>query len=402
MGEKRYTVLIADDEPKIRRGLRQQLIQMPLPLTVCGEAEDGEMALSMVENLRPDILLLDINMPFLNGLEFLRAIRRTRLDVRVIIITGYEEVEYLRSAISLDVQAFLFKPIDLKELERSLGEAMEKLEEMRQRNRHFEWAIAQIVDRRDALREEFLRDAIAGRLEEDEIRDFSVYFDLPTQGRRMLMAVSAHYPGAQEKPWENKRRLFALQDILPRQLPDLPLICLFSDDYRNILLLYDAPEGQDARVEEALRKLLRQEPGLMVRTALCALPRLTDLENCHALLLEQLREGAAPQPVVIAARKLIQERYAQVDLSLTDVAADLGINPSYLSRLMKQETGMSFSKYLSGVRIAEAIRLMRDPTVRIWQVAERVGYSAASYFSAAFKKVLGVSPADYRREEGEE
>lgn len=60
---------------------------------------------------------------------------------------------------------------------------------------------------------------------------------------------------------------------------------------------------------------------------------------------------------------------------------------------------MPFAKYLTHMRINRAVQLMRDPNVRIWQVAERVGYSGGNYFSTAFKKVLGVSPADYRLEE---
>ena len=81
------------------------------------------------------------------------------------------------------------------------------------------------------------------------------------------------------------------------------------------------------------------------------------------------------------------------------MAGALGLHPSYLSRLMKQELGMPFSKYLTNVRISKAIELMRDPNRRIWQVAEAVGYSGGNYFSVAFKKVLGVAPADYRLEE---
>ena len=290
-----------------------------------------------------------------------------------------------------------FKPIDLKELERSLGEAMEKLEEMRQRNRHFEWAIAQIVDRRDALREEFLRDAIAGRLEEDEIRDFSVYFDLPTQGRRMLMAVSAHYPGAQEKPWENKRRLFALQDTLPRQLPDLPLICLFSDDYRNILLLYDAPEGQDVRVEEALRTLLRQEPD-----SWCGLP----CAPCPAYGPGELpcaAAGAAAEGRPAArgdCRPKLIRSATPSGPGLTDVAAD-GHQP-----LLPEPAHEAGDRHVL-FQIPVGVRIVRpSASCGIRRCASgrwRSGWGTAlPAISAQPSKGAGVSPADYRREEGEE
>ena len=91
MEKDMWGVLIADDEPKIRRGLRAQLSRLELPLRVVAEAEDGEMALEAAEKYRPDILLVDINMPFMNGLAFISALRRTRADARIIVITGYEE-----------------------------------------------------------------------------------------------------------------------------------------------------------------------------------------------------------------------------------------------------------------------------------------------------------------------
>ena len=65
---------------------------------------------------------------------------------------------------------------------------------------------------------------------------------------------------------------------------------------------------------------------------------------------------------------------------------------------MKQELGIPFARYLTHVRIGHAVELMQDANIKIWQVAQRVGYSGPNYFSAAFKKVLGVSPAEYRAE----
>ena len=99
------------------------------------------------------------------------------------------------------------------------------------------------------------------------------------------------------------------------------------------------------------------------------------------------------------AKAYIAAHHSDSDLSLMEVAEALNVHPAYLSRTMKQELGMPFAKYLTNVRIGKAVQLMRDPSIRIWKVAEMVGYSGGNYFSAAFKKVLGVSPADYRMED---
>ena len=394
----RWKILIADDEPKIRRGLHAQIDRLGLPCEVCAEAEDGEIALEAAERLRPDILLVDINMPFVNGLDFIEALRRTRADARVILITGYEEFEYARRALELDVHAYLLKPINVEELRRAVETAIDQLEVSRQRNRHFEWAIAQIGNRREFLREEFLRDAVSGRLEADEIREFRVYFDFPEPERMMLMLISARSSAAREKPWQHTLRQYALQDAL-QEGPELRYRCLFSDDRGNVLLLYDAPPELDARLAEAVHAALGGELGLTVQLETEPVTSLTRIAEAYDSAMERMLSSAQLSPIVEGAKAYIAAHHSDPDLSLMEVAEALNVHPAYLSRTMKQELGMPFAKYLTNVRIGKAMQLMRDPSIRIWKVAEMVGYSGGNYFSAAFKKVLGVSPADYRMED---
>lgn len=399
MSANEWKILIADDEPKIRRGLRTQIDKLGLSVRVLAEAEDGEIALDMVEKLRPDILLVDINMPFMNGLDFIRALRRTRADVKIIIITGYEEFEYARQALELNVHAYLLKPIEVSELQNALTSAIDQLESERERNLHFEWAIAQIGDRRDSLREGFLRDAVTGRIGMDEIRDFGVYFDFPQPTRMMLMLISARSDAMEEKPWKNTLRQYALQDALADISGQMQYHCLFCDDRENVLVLYDAPEEMDPEIAGTARKALEAELGVRVSVNVEPISTLIRLAEVYDLVLERMMNSMQVSPIVEAAKRYISENYADPDLGLNGVAKALGVHPAYLSRLMKQELGMPFAKYLTSVRINGALQLMRDPDMRIRQVAEMVGYSGGNYFSTAFKKVLGVSPADYRLED---
>jgi two-component system response regulator YesN len=102
-----YKLLIADDEAKIRRGLRNVLDWNELNIIVVGEAEDGEIALEKTEKLKPDLILLDICMPFLNGLELIRKIKETEHNCIIIIITGHDEFEYMHEALKLKVFDYL-------------------------------------------------------------------------------------------------------------------------------------------------------------------------------------------------------------------------------------------------------------------------------------------------------
>ncbi|MEF9894534.1 MAG: response regulator, partial [Clostridia bacterium] len=105
-----WRILIADDEPKIRRGLHAQIERMALDLQVVGEAEDGEQALKCARELAPDIVLVDINMPFLNGLDFIERLKGVCPDARTIVVTGFEDFEYVRRSMQLNVQSYLLKP----------------------------------------------------------------------------------------------------------------------------------------------------------------------------------------------------------------------------------------------------------------------------------------------------
>lgn len=124
-----WKVLIADDEPKIRKGLKNMLNSFELSLEVVGEAEEGEMALDLAKEHNPNILLVDINMPFLNGLDFIENVYKFLPNSIVIIITGYDEFKYAQKAIKLQVFDYLLKPVNGEELKRIIIKGIDQLED---------------------------------------------------------------------------------------------------------------------------------------------------------------------------------------------------------------------------------------------------------------------------------
>ena len=85
------------------------------------------------------------------------------------------------------------------------------------------------------------------------------------------------------------------------------------------------------------------------------------------------------------------------ELSLTEAAAMVHLNPSYFCKLFKQQTSVNFTDYLTKVRMKEAIRLLEKTSLRISEIAERLGYADLAYFSNTFKKVMGATPSEYRK-----
>ena len=123
-----YQIFVVEDELLIRQSIRNTIEQMQGPYAFCGEASDGEMALSIMQDLMPDILVTDIRMPFLDGFGLIRHAKSIMPWLKVIIISGYGDFEYARKAITLGVDQYLLKPVRSAELIRVIHETAEQIE----------------------------------------------------------------------------------------------------------------------------------------------------------------------------------------------------------------------------------------------------------------------------------
>lgn len=107
-----FQILIADDEPNIREGVRQFITRRCPEWQVVGAARDGKEALAMAERFLPDCIMTDITMPHVNGLEFLEKIKEELPDAKLLILSGYDDFEYAVQGMRLGVSDYLLKPLD--------------------------------------------------------------------------------------------------------------------------------------------------------------------------------------------------------------------------------------------------------------------------------------------------
>lgn len=391
-----WRVMIADDEPKMQRGLRSMIERMQLGIEVVGMASDGRQALAMAQELRPDLMLVDIYMPFMNGLDLIEALQKVHTDIRIIVITGFEAFEYARRAIAMRVHAYLLKPVDDTELKSALTSAMESLTKAREGYRHYDWAMHQLLTRQDSLREVFLRDLIADRYAEEEIPEPAAFFGLSNLSNCVLMLLRRGLPEVGERPMGTLMFRYALEGMLRDLLSSYDCAFLFTDDRDHVLLLVDTASPD--QLAASIASVVDEELGLTVQPTYEAVPVIESLSVVYDTLLDRVARNSHLSSAVEAAKAYIAEAYRQPGLSLSDVATQAGAAPAYLSRLMKQELGLSFAKYLSMTRINHATALMANPRKSIKRIAEEVGYASPYYFSTAFKKVLGMSPNEYRNE----
>jgi two-component system response regulator YesN len=132
-----HTVFLVEDEPLIRENIRNAIARSSEPYSCIGEAADGELALSIIQDLKPDILITDIKMPFMDGLTLARHAKAISPWLRIIIVSGHDEFELARQAIGVGVDDYLLKPVTGKDLFAALNKASEKIAEHKRHSLSF-------------------------------------------------------------------------------------------------------------------------------------------------------------------------------------------------------------------------------------------------------------------------
>ena len=133
-----YKVFFVDDEASMRTGIRESIDWDKAGFALAGEAPDGEMALSLMQDIMPDILLTDVKMPFMDGLELARRTRKTMPWIKIVIISGHDEFEYAKQAITIGVEDYLLKPVTSSQLIETLNEIAGRIEEEKEKLRNVE------------------------------------------------------------------------------------------------------------------------------------------------------------------------------------------------------------------------------------------------------------------------
>jgi two-component system response regulator YesN len=396
-----WKVLIADDEPKIRRGLKALISSFGFDLEVIAEAEDGETAIGLAKELDPDIMLVDVRMPFMSGLEFIEGIKATLPGKVVIIVSGHDEFGYAQQAIQLGVFDYVLKPVDAEGFRLVIGRAIAELESRREAKRFEAWAFEQLERNLPVLRERFLRDWIIGSLSRTEVAEGLSFLKIDLATPATLLAARLHERSRPSQAGTERSRrlaLVALRTVMEEALPHEGSY-VFEDDTETVLAIAPGFSAEDLgalaeTIERRAAEQVFQAPSLATRV-------VPDphggLEDAYEELCAEISGGDGSDSFVVLARNFIDKNYWNPDLCLEDAAASLQISPGYLSRLMKRETGFSFVEYLNRIRVKKATILMSDPAAKAFEVAERVGYRSQHYFSRAFKKVTGTSPTDHRK-----
>lgn len=523
-----YKMIIVDDEFDVRSRIAQSIEKADCGFEIVGTYENGLDAFEGVTQFSPDLVITDIRMPFMTGIELIEKIRKTKPLTKVIIITGFDEFDYAKQAIDLGVIGFLTKPITGNDLQSIVKKAKEDLDEEYYRNTslaNMEQFIKEslpIIIENDLHRlinlstidEKFAKklehdgillnyknfaicisdidtDATKDEIEKHEINllsvkkyiseglqnaffhetfmkndyivsiiksndeittsqlescfEFALMKSKKYMGFTLSVGISNIYHKTDfkemyreaQKALEYRNAMGGDEIYFYSNIENFLSKAMIIDDsdYKN--LTYAIHFKSDSEIEEILLDLKNKVTSIEYRAtytfnvsgilnailkACDNLPILyEDNVDYHQKMLDyktsdelftwflsliakvkNINNEIISDNIQKNLNKIvdyIDSHYTDNDLSLELLAEKVNISVSYVSAILKKEKNTTFVKYLTTLRMEKAKELLKNPNMKIVDIAESVGFSEPYYFSHSFKKYQGVSPKEYRTNE---
>jgi two-component system response regulator YesN len=510
-------VLIVDDEPFVREGLKMIIPWEEHGFTVCGEGIDGKDGLEKIIELKPDLVLMDIKMPGMYGIAVVKAAREAGHLGKYIMLTGYSDFEYARTSITLGVSDYILKPIDEDELIAAIIKVKETIEKESDVKKHVE-------NSERILKQEVLKNLITGEEELDFSDELMMDFNIGMNFNSFQVAIIQY---SQTRNEASNKELF--EGVLELLKTEDNWEITFNEN-KVLLLLKGMKTAKSLQILEKLHKRLT---GMVKTNVIITLGRLVNnkeeiahsYKDAKALIgtlfffsgtkilswehmkdevgadsteesqgelskyVEEIytylevndcdritevfknfevylkRSKFSPEKVkglyidifvelkekVLASysqsanvfpsneeviekiyekenfhelMSYIEEIVSNISNNISNTSSDsvvkrilnymnknynkplkletlaelFSYNSAYLGKIFKNYTGESFNSYLDRIRIENAKELLAENDLKIYQVSEMVGFKNKDYFFSKFKRYVGVSPKEYKKQ----
>lgn len=348
-----HTLVIIDDEYIVVEGLKAIIARANLDCEIVGFAYDGISGLEVINKTRPDIVITDIRIPGLDGLSLIEEAREFLPDTAFIVISGFNEFEYARKALSLGVKAYIEKPI-----------SVEKVSEV----------LIAVEKERAKAHQEFKDDGTRIALRQD----IHVHMQalITSVMKEESESIKAHSEVILEK-------IGKLSDSLETYRAEcFQFMCV-------VMGVFQDHEKQKERVDVVSYSEMKDLDSAAkieqyVRKRICKI-----IEK-----LEASKSGSSNRTILLLL-EYINEHFCE-PIGLNELAEKVKMNPAYLCILFKEEVGCSYIKYLTSLRIKHAKSLLLSGN-KVVEISEMIGYSDYRYFCEIFKKNVGMTPNEYKR-----
>ena len=418
-----YRVLVVDDEPLVQVGLKSML-QGFENVEVIGSASNGKDAFDIIGTESPDIVIADIKMPVMTGLELLAESNKHYGPVPAfIMLTAYEEFEMVRKALSYQAVDYLVKvELDKEQLSEAIKKAIIRVNQVKKPEGDKAESRLQNADtvQLEELRQRFMLKLLHGEFSDGKaLKHEASNVRMDFKFNRYIAAYAEIVPGHDNGKLITLYRscLTMTREIVERYSP----CYLVSNDTEHFTILFfftentpvaesmthiqEAVENAHTMINNYFNVSLRFGIGTAVSSPMDI---HTTFEEAKTAEKETDKDAAIRlfSHIVGANRrsgkdKLIAMIQDYIDenlkgkLQLNEIADAFGLSPAYLSVLFKKNTDIGFSEYVYTRKIEHAKKMLLSDDMKVYEVADALGFESAYYFSKVFKKVTGVSPREF-------
>ena len=413
-----YKVIIVDDENIIRESLSMFIEGYCTGFVVEQTFEDGKDVIEYLKTADVDVVLTDIRMHEISGLQLLGFIHNFKPGIKTVIISGYKDFEYARAALEYRVANYLVKPTCPDELKKIFEQLYETLETERRSKLQLEENQKILTELLPMFQTQFFYDLITGVLQnEEEIQkrfeslmfDFSLYNSVVC----VVEMLIDNYDLLLDKWSYGREQLkLALINIIKGTSGEIDCFYVDFKDNRLFLSLILKEQKNLSAASNFLKDRLNEvveycEQLIDFKVSIkpisdCA--RILDIKNAFdngkfadiTTNTNEKTDKMSSETTIQKAKKFIIDNL-QKDLTLEEIAGQVFLNPIYFSRFFKQQTGENFTDYLISVRMQRAKELLLDSELKVYEISHMVGYFDNKHFGKLFKEESGLTPTEYRQ-----
>ncbi|MBD2843959.1 response regulator [Paenibacillus sp. IB182496] len=358
-----YRILIVDNSPIIRSGLTKMTERLSDEALVSGTVANGVQALDWLADRYADLCMTDIRMPVMDGLALIGEINRRYPGMPSIIVSSYDEFSYAKQGMALGAVDYLLKPVKPEDLGRVLDKTLTHIRHSRQH----------------AAKELLLQHLIAHKPLMDRWVEQIRYNQFESMPLLVVDTLELL-----EQWVESSYHL-----LHPLAMEWLRLV---AGELRESRAPLELPEGDDLGLGE--RVIARDKVRAYFR--LGCVRRLEDGAG-HLFAALQGKRDNQTRSMMSRIKDYLHARHAEKSLNLQQVADHVGFSKNYMSHLFKQETGTTVWSYLVGIRMQSARDMLLHSNLKLYEIADRLGYEDAVYFSRLFKEHYGMTPIELKK-----
>jgi len=402
------TMILVEDESFERNSLINYIDWQLIGIKIIGEAINGSQGFSLVEELHPDIVLTDVKMPVMDGIELSKKIRHYAPETKIIFLSSYDDFEYAKQAIDLNIQAYVMKPVNEMELLRVVKKVAEEITE-KAIERHMQTKLKDNYNASLSLARQALMNRIlmGMQINDEDARNLGLEWLCSSTSFMQLCLFISFYnqglTGTIDKSIAELNKKCAKKCVQSVNVCTKPgvLVTLFcvSTEQRNDMI---------AGFKRVLQTFFEEKGEMQVNISFIAQGKsIKTPAELYAELLSR-NTDSCEQPDLHAEKKrskkqitdevesIITTQY-QSPLTLESIAKAMHFTPNYLGMVFKSVKKLSINRFLMKTRIEKAEELLLKSDFSINEIAECCGFGNLTYFYTSFKKETGITPSDFRQ-----